>query len=193
MSVDRSASVLARLLNRAKARGEDYNLLLNRFVLERLLYRLSMSNHANSFLLKGAMLFALWYDTPHRPTRDADLLGFGPADPDTLRETFRELCAIDADDGVRFDQGSVAIAAIREDNVYGGLRVALRASIGNARLTVQVDVGFGDAVTPAPEQIVYPTLLDDLDAPRLRAYPIYTVIAEKSSTRWCNWARTTAA
>ena len=179
MTADHSASVLARLLNRAKARGEDYNLVLNRFVLERLLYRLSISAHANSFLLKGAMLFALWYDAPHRPTRDVDLLAFGPDDAETLLTMFREVCAIDVDDGVRFDSSSIAIAATREDNAYGGLRLSIRASIGNARLAAQVDVGFGDAVTPGPQDVVYPTLLDDFDAPKLRVYPVYTVIAEK--------------
>ena len=179
MSADRSASVLARLLNRAKARGEDYNLVLNRFVLERLLYRLSISAHAHSYLLKGAMLFSLWYDTPHRPTRDVDLLGFGPGDADSLRAVFAEVCAIKVDDGVRFDTASTKVAPIRNDNAYGGLRLVVPASIGNARLSVQVDVGFGDAVTPEPEHVAYPPLLEDLGAPHLRVYPVYTVIAEK--------------
>jgi Nucleotidyl transferase AbiEii toxin, Type IV TA system len=172
--MSRSASVLARLLNGAKARGEDYNLVLNRFVLERLLYRLSISKHAERFLLKGAMLFALWFDVPHRPTRDADLLGFGPDDAETLLATFQDICAIAVGDGVVFHATSISVAAIREDQLYGGRRLTLRAAIGNARLAVQVDVGFGDAVTP-----IYPTLLDDLEAPRLRVYPVYTVIAEK--------------
>lgn len=179
MSADRSASVLARLLNRSRSTGENYNLLLSRFAIERLLYRLSVSPHAGSFVLKGALLFALWYDTPHRPTKDADLLGFGADDADTLRATFNAICAIDADDGVRFDTESMRIAPIREDNVYGGLRMTLIAYVGNARLPVQVDIGFGDAITPAPEMVTYPTLLDDLAAPTLRAYPVYTVIAEK--------------
>lgn len=179
MSADRSASVLARLLNRSRSTGENYNLLLSRFAIERLLYRLSVSPHAGNFALKGALLFALWYDTPHRPTKDADLLGFGADDADTLRSTFTAICAIDADDGVRYETASMRIAPIREDNVYGGLRLTIPAFIGSARLPVQVDIGFGDAITPAPEAVTYPTLLDDLAAPSLRAYPIYTVIAEK--------------
>lgn len=179
MSADRSASVLARLLNRSRSTGENYNLLLSRFAIERLLYRLSVYPHAGSFVLKGALLFALWYDTPHRPTKDADLLGFGADDADTLRSTFTAICAIDADDGVRYETGSMRIAPIREDNVYGGLRLTMTAFVGNARLPVQVDIGFGDAITPAPEMVTYPTLLDDLAAPSLRAYPVYTVIAEK--------------
>jgi hypothetical protein len=179
MSADRSASVLARLLNRSRRTGENYNLLLSRFAIERLLYRLSVSPHAGNFVLKGALLFALWYGTPHRPTKDADLLGFGSDDADTLKATFTGLCAIDADDGVRYDAGSLSVAPIREDNVYGGLRLTVIAFLGNARLPVQVDVGFGDAITPAPETVTYPTLLEELAAPTLRAYPVYTVIAEK--------------
>jgi hypothetical protein len=171
--------VLARLLNRSRSTGENYNLLLSRFAIERLLYRLSVSPYAGSFVLKGALLFALWYDTPHRPTKDADLLGFGADDADTLRSTFTAICAIDADDGVRYEPTDMRIAPIREDNVYGGLRLNIPASIGSARLPVQVDIGFGDAITPAPETVTYPTLLDDLAAPSLRAYPVYTVIAEK--------------
>jgi hypothetical protein len=179
MSADRSASVLARLLNRSRSTGENYNLLLSRFVIERLLYRLSVSPHAGSFVLKGALLFALWYDTPHRPTKDADLLGFGADDADTLQATFASVCAIDADDGVRYDIDSMRIAPIREDNVYGGLRMTLTAFVGSARLPVQVDIGFGDAITPDPELVTYPPLLDGMGAAQLRAYPIYTVIAEK--------------
>lgn len=179
MSADRSASVLARLLNRSRSTGENYNLLLSRFAIERLLYRLSVSPHAGSFVLKGALLFALWYDTPHRPTKDADLLGFGADDADTLRSTFTAICTIDADDGVRYEPTDMRIAPIREDNVYGGLRLNIPAFIGSARLPVQVDIGFGDAITPAPETVTYPTLLNDLAAPCLHAYPVYTVIAEK--------------
>ena len=179
MSADRSASVLARLLNRSRSTGENYNLLLSRFAIERLLYRLSVSPHAGSFVLKGALLFALWYDTPHWPTKDADLLGFGADDAETLRSTFTAICAIDADDGVRYDTSGMRIAPIREDNVYGGLRLNIPSTIGSACLPVQVDIGFGDAITPAPETVTYPTLLEDLAAPSLRAYPVYTVIAEK--------------
>ena len=179
MSADRAASVLARLLNRSRSTGENYNLLLSRFVIERLLFRLSVSPHAGSFVLKGALLFALWYDTPHRPTKDADLLGFGADDADTLRTTFSAVCAIDANGGVRYDTANMKIAPIREDNIYGGMRLSLLAFVGSARLPVQVDIGFGDAITPAPELVTYPKLLDGMDAPRLRAYPVYTVIAEK--------------
>lgn len=179
MTPNLSASILARLLALAKQRGDDYNLLLNRFAIERLLARISASAHADRFLLKGALLFALWYDTPHRPTRDVDLLGFGPDDADQLLATFRDIASMDLGDGIAFDANSVKAAPIREDNAYGGTRVKLTARIGSARCALQIDVGFGDAVTPAPQTAHYPTLLADFPTPRLRVYPVYTVIAEK--------------
>src|SRR2546423_1169208 len=125
MTANLGASVLARLLTLAKQRGDDYNLLLNRFALERLLCRVAASSHADRFLLKGALLFSLWYEQPHRPTRDADLLGFGPDDAETLIATFRDVAAIELDDGIVFDPESVRADVMREDARYGGLRVRL--------------------------------------------------------------------
>ena len=179
MSSNLPASILARLLVLAKTRGDDYSLLLNRFALERLLCRIGHSPHANRFLLKGALLFALWYDDPHRPTRDADLVGFGPDDAANLIATFREIAAMDLADGIVFDSESVRADAIREDNTYGGTRLQLVARIGSARCALQIDVGFGDAVTPEAQTVTFPTLLQDFQAPVLRVYPVYTVIAEK--------------
>ena len=179
MSANLSASILARLLTLAKQRGDDYSLLLNRFAMERLLARVSTSPYAEHFLLKGALLFALWYDAPHRPTRDADLLGFGPDDEANLIATFRDIAAMDLGDGIVFDPESVQAQAIREDNTYGGTRITLVSRIGSARCALQIDVGFGDAVTPGPQTVAYPTLLNDFKAPTLRVYPVYTVIAEK--------------
>lgn len=179
MMANLSASILDRLLTLAKQRGDDYNLVLNRFALERLLCRLSTSAHADSFLLKGALLFALWYDDPHRPTRDADLLGFGQDDAEHLIAVFREVAAMSMEDGIVFDVASVRADAIREDNTYGGTRINLVARIGSARCSLQIDVGFGDAVTPEAQTVVFPTLLNDFPAPTLRVYPVYTVIAEK--------------
>ncbi len=176
---NRIASIRQRLLDRAKARGEDFQLVLDRYAVERLLYRLSQSTYRDEFVLKGAMLFALWFDQPHRPTRDADFLGFGPPDTDRLDNTIRQLCAMDADDGLRYDTDSIVVEVIREEAKYDGLRITLLALLGNARCTVQWDVGFGDAVTPGPLQASYPTLLDDMPAPQLRVYPRQTVFAEK--------------
>ncbi|MGH8453557.1 MAG: nucleotidyl transferase AbiEii/AbiGii toxin family protein, partial [Nevskiales bacterium] len=174
-----AASVRARLLNRAKADNAEFGLVLTRFALERLLYRLSISRHRGQFLLKGALLFDLWFDEPHRPTRDVDLLGFGPADPLALEKVFRDICKIPAADGMDFDSASVKTVEIRKEANYGGIRVTLSGTLDGARCPVQVDVGFGDVVTPAAEETEYPVLLDDLPAPRLRVYPHYTVIAEK--------------
>ncbi|HEY4721199.1 MAG TPA: nucleotidyl transferase AbiEii/AbiGii toxin family protein, partial [Anaerolineae bacterium] len=128
---------------------------------------------------KGALLFDLWFDVPHRPTRDADFLGFGPADTEALASTIREICGVAVDDGMEFDPASIAVEEIREDARYGGLRVRLVGRLGNARCTVQLDVGYGDAVTPGPEEAIYPTLLDDQPPPRLRVYPRAAVAAEK--------------
>lgn len=179
MSRNIAASIRARLKQQADAKKQDFNLTLTHYGLERLLYRLSISPHAPNYLLKGALLFSLWYDQPHRPTRDADLLGFGPDDVETAVNAFREISQIAVEDGIVFDVASVQGAAIRKEAGYGGVRIDLRATLEGARITLQVDIGFGDAVTPAAQIISYPVLLDDLPAPQLRSYPKYTVVSEK--------------
>ena len=179
MSRNLAASIRARLKNVADARKQDFNLVLTHYGLERLLYRMSISSHAPDFLLKGALLFSLWYDIPHRPTRDADLLGFGADDIGSVVAVFQNICRVASEDGVEFDPQQVVGSAIRKDAGYGGVRIEILAKLDGARLTLQVDVGFGDAVTPAPEAIAYPVLLADLPSPQLRAYPKYTVVAEK--------------
>lgn len=176
---NRAASIHARLLARAKARGEDFNLVLGRYATERWLYRLSVSPAREQFLLKGALLFDLWFDQPHRPTRDADFLGFGAAEAATLARTVAEVCGIEADDGLRYYVATMRVEEIREEANYGGLRVTLAAFLGKARCPVQLDVGYGDAVTPARQEAELPTLLDDQPPPRLLAYPRESVIAEK--------------
>jgi hypothetical protein len=103
MTANRAASIRARLKQHPQTSKQDFNLTLTRYGLERLLYRLSISEHAPNFLLKGALLFQLWYGHPHRPTRDADLLGFGPDDVPTLIGVFRSICGIRGDDGIVFD------------------------------------------------------------------------------------------
>jgi len=174
-----AASVRARLKQHADATKQDFNLTLTHYGLERLLYRLSVSEHASNFLLKGALLFTLWYDLAHRPTRDVDLLGFGPDDVDTGVRIFQEICLTSVEDGVVFDPYSVKGSSIRKEVGYGGVRIDIQATLDGARIALQVDIGFGDAVTPAPQAINYPVLLEDFPAPQLRAYPKYTVVAEK--------------
>ena len=179
MSKDLAASVRARLLNIAKAEGSDFNQVLVRYALERFLYRLGRSPHADRFLLKGALLFTLWYDMPHRPTRDADLLGFGPSDLESIGQTFREIAAIAVEDGITFDPATVKAEEIRKDAGYAGARVVMTGELAQARCRTQIDIGYGDAVTPGPVQARYPVLIEDFPAPQLRTYPVYTVIAEK--------------
>lgn len=179
MTANRAASIRARLKQHTDTAKQDFNLTLTRYGLERLLYRLSISDHAPNFLLKGALLFQLWYGQPHRPTRDADLLGFGPDDVPTLVGVFQSICRIAVDDGIVFDPASVAGTVIRKDAGYGGVRIDLRGTLDGARLALQIDIGFGDAVTPAAQPVTYPTLLEDVPAPTLRAYPKATVVAEK--------------
>lgn len=176
---DIGASVRARLLNLARARGEDVQLVLTRYANERLLFRIASSRHGQSFVLKGAALFTLWTGKPHRATRDLDLLGFGDPGVDRMREVFAEVLALDvADDGVRFDLGTLVVGLIREEQEYGGVRCEFVARITNAQVRLQVDVGFGDAITPEASIVEFPPLLE-FPAPRLRAYPRETVVAEK--------------
>lgn len=173
-------SVFQRLLNYAKAHGEDFNVLLFRYGVERILYRLSISPHADKFILKGASLFLVWKGQNYRVTKDVDLLGFGPADAEHITAVFRELCQVAADDvdGVVFVPDTVIAVPIREEQEYDGIRVTLLGMLHQARIPLQIDIGFGDAVTPAPEKVEFPTLLD-APAPQLLAYPRYTMIAEK--------------
>jgi predicted nucleotidyltransferase component of viral defense system len=175
---DMGASVRGRLLNIAKARRQPFELLLTRYALERLLYRLSITKHRDRFVLKGAMLMTTWFDDPHRPTRDLDLLGPGDPEPDVVLGTFREICAVKADDGAVFDVDELTIDRIREGLEYGGLRMKTTATIGGSRVRIVVDIAFGDSIEPGAEDTELPVLLD-LPAPRLRAYPRETVIAEK--------------
>jgi hypothetical protein len=176
---DTSRSVHQRLLNIRDTTGEPFNHLLMRYGLERLLYRIQAAGHAETFVLKGAMLFALWHDVPGRPTRDMDLLGFGDLSHDRLRAIFADACAAKVeDDGLLFDPASIKTDNIRDDQEYHGVRVRLLGFLGRARMPIQIDVGFGDSLTPPPEQIEYPAILD-YPAPQLRAYHPATVVAEK--------------
>lgn len=175
-------SVQVRLARHARTIGSDPNLVLARYAIERLLYRLSRSPHADRFVLKGALLLLVWLGEAFRPTRDADLLGFGDLSEQSLTEIFRECCVMEVEpDGLVFDPASITVVAIRPEDTYGGERVTIRARLGSARIKVQVDVGIGDAVDPPAEWVDYPSLLD-MPRPRLRAYRPETVVAEKLHT-----------
>ena len=180
---DTGHSAFQRLLSYARTKGEDFNLLLFRYGVERLLYRLSISSDADKFILKGASLFLVWKGQNYRVTRDADLLGSSPADIEYIASIFRDLCKAKTEDsdGIQFMSDTVRAVPIREEQTYGGIRVTLMGILHQARIPLQVDIGFGDVVTPEPERIEFPTLLDD-PPPQLLAYPRYTMVAEKLET-----------
>jgi predicted nucleotidyltransferase component of viral defense system len=167
------------LLNLSRSRREDFNLILTHYALERLLYRLAGSEYAQRFVLKGALLFVIWTGRLHRPTRDLDLLGYGDSSAERLTQLFKRICVVSVEaDGLAFDPDSVQVSEIRETHEYGGQRVHLVATLGRARIPLQIDIGFGDVVVPPAEEVEYPTLLK-LPAPQLLVYPKEAVIAEK--------------
>lgn len=176
---DLARSIRQRLQNKAQADGRPFQEVFEYFVMERFLYRLSQSRHADKFVLKGALLFTAWQVAIFRPTRDIDLLGRMANDRDQIAAVFQEVCRLETEpDGLHFDADSLAASTIKEDADYEGVRVTFLAYLGNARFSMQVDIGFGDVTVPAPELTDYPTLLE-LSAPRLMGYSRETVVAEK--------------
>lgn len=174
-----AASVKARLANLARDQKEDFQELLSRYGRERLLYRLGISEYQEHFILKGALLFAYWFGTPHRPTRDIDLLSYGPSDIPHVEEIFRNLCVLSVEqDGLVFLVDSVKGERIKDDEEYEGVRIYLTALLENARIRLQIDVAFGDRIVPGPEEIDFPTLLE-FPTPHLKSYTRESMIAEK--------------
>lgn len=138
-----------------------------------------MSKYRDRFILKGALLLSVWAGDRFRPTRDLDLLGYDESSPERLAEVFRAICTEPViDDGVMFDAIGLEAALIREEAECGGVRIRTAAKVAGARIPVQVDIGTGDAITPAPVELKYPVLLQ-FPAPHLRAYPVETIVAEK--------------
>ena len=173
------ASIRQRLLNISKERNEDPNLVFIRYAVERLLYRITRSKQSGQFILKGAMLLATWTGRPHRPTKDLDLLGSGDSSSERIQKIFHNICEVEVEpDGLEFSTESIQVTEIREGLEYPGQRVKLEARLGNARINVQIDIGFGDTVVPKAIKIEYPTLLN-MPAPHIHAYPPETVVAEK--------------
>jgi predicted nucleotidyltransferase component of viral defense system len=172
-----AASVRQRLAQLAARHGYDFQQVLTSYAIERLLFRLSISAHSRDFILKGATLFTLWEGFPHRQTRDVDFLGYGANSTERLVAVFREICVTPvAPDGLSY--GEISAEPIRDAQEYGGIRLRLSAKLEKAVVPFGVDIGFGDQVTPAPAEIDFPTLLDS-PKPRLRVYPVETVVAEK--------------
>lgn len=173
-----AASVKARLLTMAREQNRAFDLLLVRFALERLLFRLSLSSHRESYVLKGGMLVTQWLEHDNRETRDIDFLGFGPPDEAAITAVFAEIMTIETGDGLVFDVDALAASAIREEMEYGGIRLKTSAYLERTSIPVTLDVGFGDALADATRTIDYPSLLD-MEQPKIRSYPPETVIAEK--------------
>jgi predicted nucleotidyltransferase component of viral defense system len=174
-----AASIRARLLSLAQSKGEDYQRVLGRYAIERFLYRLGRSPYRDKFALKGATLFTLWTGHTHRPTKDLDLLGRGSSSAiGEVETTIRAICEIQDEDGIVFNSESVEGTTIKEDDEYDGVRIKVNAALAGARIPMQIDIGFGDAVSPEPELASFPVLLP-MEAPVIRAYPREAAIAEK--------------
>jgi predicted nucleotidyltransferase component of viral defense system len=174
---NQAASVKQRLLNLARKEGRVYDVVLVRYALERALYRLSISDHRDRFVLKGGMLVTLWLDDGNRETRDADFLGSGDSEHDRLKTTFAEILGIQIDDGLDFDIDGLTATAIREDMEYGGVRLRTTAHLERTRVPITIDIAFGDAL-PEVQALEYPSLLG-METPQIRTYPPEIVIAEK--------------
>lgn len=173
------ASVLQKLKNHARSAGEEMTVVLSLYIIQRFLYRLSQSRHRNRFILRGATLFSVWSDLPHRPTRDVDLLATGENSPSVMGALFREICSVPVpEDGVSFLMDTLSITERKEGRVYPGLHLEVTAALGTARPRLEIDIAVGEAVTPAPQEAEIPALLS-LPAPRLLIYPRETAMAEK--------------
>jgi predicted nucleotidyltransferase component of viral defense system len=176
---DQTASIRQRLLNLARAHKEDFLITLIRFGVERLMYRLSKSKYTENFILKGATLYLVWSEKMYRPTRDLDLLAINESSVEKIVDIFRDVCAVKVkDDGLEFQDDTARGIEIREEQEHNGVRVTLEAKLGEARIPLQIDIGFGDVIIPAPKKIDFPSMLD-LPSPRINAYPPEAVVAEK--------------
>lgn len=178
MKANLAASVKARLL--ALAGGENFQRTLTRYAAERLLFRLGASAERERFALKGASLLTVWMSDPYRGTKDVDLLASGDPSDASIRSLLNSVCAVPCpEDGLVFDLTTLRLETIRPEEEYSGKRARFHALLGNTRIGVQLDMGFGDEVVPEPAEITYPTLLNDLPAPELLAYPREAAVAEK--------------
>lgn len=174
-----AASIHQRLLNTAKQTGRPFNELLQYYAIERFLFRLSVSNYADRFVLKGALTLLVWKTPTTRPTRDIDLLGRIDNNLNLVRAVIADVCRQPVDaDGLSFDSASVTTERIAEDADYHGVRAKFQGGLGNARIAMQIDIGFSDVITPGPVRISYPTVLDHAPA-QLNAYNRETIVAEK--------------
>jgi hypothetical protein len=175
-----AVSIRARLLNHAKLHGDDYQRVLTRYAIERLLFRLGNTAATDSYVLKGAMLFVTWPEHVFRPTGDLDLLGRGNPRASDIAEIFTGVCRVDLpEDGIKFDVASLKVEEVREAGKYQGIQVSVKGELAQAIVTVWVDIGFGDYVYPAPKRGTFPGILPDLPQASVLMYPPESVIAEK--------------
>jgi predicted nucleotidyltransferase component of viral defense system len=176
---DVAASVRQRLLNKARESGRPFNEVLQYYAMERFLFRLSKSRHSRRFVLKGALMINVWKGPLSRPTMDIDLLGRGSNAVEDLITTFKEICLISVEpDGLAFDPDSIEGERIVEDADYEGVRIRFRANLGNSRISMQIDVAFGDVIVPSASAANYPSVLDSLPL-ALHGYSRESAIAEK--------------
>lgn len=174
-----AASVRQRLQNVGRSTNRPFQEVLQYFAMERFLYRLSQSPHADRVVLKGALMFNVWQTPTSRPTKDIDLLGRLDNNPSVLGAVIRDVCRQPVeDDGLVFDSTTISASIIKEDADYEGVRVTFRGNLENTRIAMQIDIGFGDVISPRAEAMVYPTILDH-SKPKLYGYPRETVVAEK--------------
>ncbi len=174
-----AASVHQRLLNKAKESSRPFNELLHHFAIERFIFRLSKSPHADRFVLKGALMFSAWIGPGSRPTMDIDFLGKIDNSLELIIAAMKDVCKMDIEgDGMFYNGETVTAAKITEDAEYEGVRVRVRGGLGNARISLQIDIGFGDVIIPGPSKVVYPALLD-FPQPELNGYTMESTIAEK--------------
>jgi len=175
-----AASVRARLLRHAREHGDVFQRVLTRYAIERLLYRLSQIEEADRYVLKGAMLFLTWPEHVYRPTGDLDLLGQGDSAPAAITDLFTRICKVEVpEDGIRFDPATLKVEPVREAEKYRGVRLSLTAELAGATFRLQIDIGFGDNVYPAPKRSDFPGILPGLPQAHILMYPPETVVAEK--------------
>lgn len=177
---DAGASIRQRLLDHARRHGDDYQRVLTRYAIERFLFRLGQTEAAERYVLKGAVLFLTWPQHTFRPTGDLDLLGHGDPKLAAITDLFTGICSVEfADDGIAFDAATIQVEAMREAETYRGVRLRVVGELARARIPVQVDIGFGDHVFPAPRRQAFPGLIPGLPLPSILMYPPETVVAEK--------------
>lgn len=177
--MSKADSIKARLRNLAEKEKKPYDYLLMHYFIERLLYRISISQYVDGFILKGGLLLYTIFEQDARATRDIDFLARSIGNSlEELKSIFAEICIIEAGDAVRYDPSSIAVIRIKEDADYEGVRVKLSGYLDKSCRVLQLDIGFGDAVVPKPVTMEYPSLLD-MERPVLKAYSKESVIAEK--------------